>query len=180
MASQIPLGCSPSLVRLRRNSHLFVRRIQQYYGCIRLLYPTHHQIRNTSFLSAILSNTCKLRQSPPRSRHRACAHPLIPSTPQSSTAPYHIGAVDVAFNPVENLGTLDYKHFVAQSSWLCVPLPTLRQHPHECQRTARGDGDWLNLTSFELSPTTPLPVSLAYPVLHLVIKIDEIVLRTSV
>ena len=41
--ARIPLGSSPSLRRLRRNRGSFVRRLQRYYGRIRLLQPVHHR-----------------------------------------------------------------------------------------------------------------------------------------
>ena len=61
--------------------------------------------------SDLVNTTCKVRQSPPKSRHRACAHPLIPQTPQSSTAPCHRGAVDVIFNRFESFDTLKRRSF---------------------------------------------------------------------
>src|SRR4051794_27346063 len=38
---------------------------------------------------------------------------------------------------------------------LCAPLPTLRRHPHGCQRTARGRCGSLILHRSGLAPPTP-------------------------
>ena len=47
-------------------------------------------------------------------------------------------------------------HFFRGSmAGLCAPLPTLRCHPHGCQRTARGRGGSLRLPRGGLAPPTP-------------------------
>ena len=52
LASQIPFSYNPSLVRLCRDSHLFVRRIQQYIWLHTIALPDSFQIRIAAFLSA--------------------------------------------------------------------------------------------------------------------------------
>ena len=54
--------------------------------------------------------------------------------------PHPIGTVSIAFNLCENFGTPNMRLFDAQSLCPHAPLPTLRQHPHGCRRTARGGG----------------------------------------
>ena len=57
-----------------------------------------------------------------------------------SFRPHLIGTVSVAFNSIENFGTPNKRLFGAQSLCPHAPLPTLRQPPHGCRRTARGGG----------------------------------------
>src|SRR5438552_14531872 len=46
---RIPLGPRPSLHRLRGGLLRFVRRLQSYYGEVRLLVPVHHRLRLLTF-----------------------------------------------------------------------------------------------------------------------------------
>ena len=43
----------------------------------------------------------------------------------------------------------------SMAAGLYPPLPTLRRHPHECRRTARGRGGSLRLPRGGLAPPTP-------------------------
>ena len=45
--------------------------------------------------------------------------------------------------------------FRGSMAGLCAPLPTLRPHPHECVRTARGRGGSLRLPRDGLAPPAP-------------------------
>jgi 3-hydroxyisobutyrate dehydrogenase-like beta-hydroxyacid dehydrogenase len=49
----------------------------------------------------------------------------------------------------------EYDLFRGSMAGLCPPLPTLRRHPRECQRTARGRGGSLRLPRGGLAPPTP-------------------------
>ena len=73
----------------------------------------------------------------PMMRFHAC---IGSWTPRSSASPHHDGLEDVAFDPVDSLGTPVANDFGAQWPRLHVPLPTLRDSPHGRPRTARGRG----------------------------------------
>src|SRR5438552_12184286 len=49
LPARIPLGPRPSLHRLRGGLLRFVRRLQSYYGEVRLLVPVHHRLRLLAF-----------------------------------------------------------------------------------------------------------------------------------
>ncbi len=90
---------------------------------------------------------------------RACPSSL---TPRSPAGPHLGGPAGVAFDRDYSLGTSDPGAFDAHWPGPHAPLPTLRRHPHECPRTARGE-TWMVGPSFQRTFTAYLvPVSLAH------------------
>src|SRR5271165_394463 len=82
-----------------------------------------------------------------------------PHMPGSPTTPGWAGARDdapvhVAFREFDHVGTQIVSSFRGSMAGLCAPLPTLRRHPRECQRTARGRCGSLLLHRGGLAPPT--------------------------
>jgi len=150
----VPLGPRPSLHLLRSRSPGVVRWLRRYYGGVRLLGFVHHRLR-------LLVFPMRTSGIPPLAKPEISRFPRkeLPHMPGSSTTPGRAGACDnapahIAFRDFEHVGTQIDSSFRSSMAGLCAPLPTLRRHPHERRRTARGRCGSLLLHRGGLSPPT--------------------------
>jgi hypothetical protein len=103
---RIPLGPRPSLPQLRSGSLCLVRRLQRYYGGVRLPTPVHHRLRLFTFPMRAKASLPRPVVGPPKFRHDPFTRDVL-FDPGGMNKASHNGPAHVAFDHYDNLRSRD-------------------------------------------------------------------------
>ena len=155
----------PSLHRLLGRLPDVVRRLLRYYGPVRLPRPCIAQSGHCRPLQARSAFFSRRVVGSPGSRATSfhTCEVLRPRRAVRALALMRPSVLPSAFATASAPG---YESLRGSMVGLCAPLPTLRRHPRECQRTAQGRCGSLLLHRGGLSPPTPYRSSRRTESLH--------------